>query len=409
MDNIDLVFKITKKFTSKDPFDKICQEVIEAIVKDFSLNQGALFILDNEKKNLYPYSVSLNRKASYIIKKLPMEIQQMNISLKDSSNLVVKSLLVKQVIINNDFEMFTPPQVKYMAKYVQSFAGIKTAASIPIIHEEEVLGVFVVTKSKNTFDTNEISSLKVFANIAGIAIKNAKLEMELQLKVDELKNSLLFKTELLDTVSHELKTPAVIVKNSLSMIQNYEDNEDYLHYAKQASIRQIMLINNLLNTSIIDHGMMYLEKEDFDINELIARIAMELEIFILKKNVKIELSFDHKRILNADKQKISQVIYNLLYNAVKFTGKGKIKISSKFYNNYLMISVEDTGIGISKINKSKLFKKYYSFNKKNLKDNFGTGLGLYIVKNIVDSHAGTIDVKSKIKVGSTFAFTIPVD
>jgi len=249
--------------------------------------------------------------------------------------------------------------------------------------------------------------MEVFSNIAAIAIRNWQLTHELAVQVEHLEHSNKFKTEILEIASHELRTPVTIIRDALSMVPEDETSE-YIHYAKMASARQVILVNNILSSSMIESDSFKIDKNFFNLDELITKIVQELQLFLRDKKVRILLELKSNMMVLADEYKISQVVYNLVYNAIKFTNKGNITIASSVRDGMVGVSVKDTGVGISPKLLSHLFDKYQNRDLKSPKRIFGTGLGLYLAKYIIESHGGTMQAESTYQKGSDFRFTLPL-
>jgi len=187
----------------------------------------------------------------------------------------------------------------------------------------------------------------------------------------------------------------------------------YLDISYQSTERLIHLVNDMLTVSRIERDKIEIKKEMFDISETLQLVYEELKISAQEKNIEFTLikDKDEKYPVLGDKEKLREVFQNLVGNALKFTpNKGKITIAFKKDKNGVQISVSDTGSGILKEDQSKLFKKFskidYSYTKHSSQP--GTGLGLYISKQIVSLHHGSITVQSEVEKGSTFTVNLPL-
>jgi PAS domain S-box-containing protein len=224
---------------------------------------------------------------------------------------------------------------------------------------------------------------------------------------DEFKKSEKLKTEFMNIAAHELKSPVTPIKGYLELIISDKNaNEQTKNWAKislRNTERLLKLINDILDVSRLDTDTMRFEMEKLDIVEFLDEIVEDMRAPIENKNLKFiaEIPRDLPNILG-DKNRLSQVLKNLIVNSIKFTDNGSINIKAEKKEKYLTINVTDTGIGISQDEIKKLFNKFYQAYTGNDRKNEGTGLGLFICKEIIKKHNGEIGVESKLSEGSTF-------
>ena len=251
------------------------------------------------------------------------------------------------------------------------------------------------------FETNE--RIKEI-NELGETLNRTKEELS---KINETRK------DLLANVSHDLKTPLTMIKAYAETARDLNKNneikrEENLNIIIEEAERLNILVNDILEMSKNESGMDSLYKEKFNIKEEIESILHRFDY--LKENEKYIFELESTRddiIINADKNKINQVIYNLVINAINYTGKDKkviIKLEEK--KKVLRISVIDTGKGINKEDLDKIWEKYYKSEKNHQRNKIGTGLGLSIVKNILIKHGFKYGVKSTKGKGTTFYFDI---
>lgn len=218
--------------------------------------------------------------------------------------------------------------------------------------------------------------------------------------------------EIVANVSHELRTPLTsiigFIKGILDGIIKEDDEKKYLTIAYNEANRLKDLTKEIVEVAKLESGNTKLNKTEFSLNELCEDVTLELENMIKEKGLKLvyEEKADNIQI-NADKSKISQVLINIINNSFKFTEKGHIKLTiNKEEDNAVMI-IEDTGIGIKKDKIAYLFNKFYTANDYGAATS-GAGLGLNIVKNIVDMHNGEISIDSELNKGTKTTVKIPL-
>lgn len=217
--------------------------------------------------------------------------------------------------------------------------------------------------------------------------------------------------EIVANVSHELRTPLTsiigFIKGILDGIIKPEDEKKYLIIAYDEANRLKELTKEIVEVAKLESGNTKLNKEEFDLNELCKDVTIELEGIIEEKGLKLIYEEQTKNIkINADKSKIRQVLINIINNSYKFTEKGQIKITLSEKESMANITIEDTGIGIKKDKIAYLFNKFYTANDYGAATS-GAGLGLNIVKNIIDMHDGTILIESEINKGTKTMISLP--
>ncbi|HHV97488.1 MAG TPA: cell wall metabolism sensor histidine kinase WalK [Clostridiaceae bacterium] len=214
-------------------------------------------------------------------------------------------------------------------------------------------------------------------------------------------------------VSHELRTPMTSIKGFIEGILDdvipQEKHKEYLEIVRNEIARLNRLVNDLLDLAKMESGELQLVYTNFNINELIRRCIIKLESIITEKGLEVIANFDEDTLVTADIDAIERVLINLIHNAVKFTPSGGIiGVNTEIDNNNdkVIISIADTGIGISKEDLDRIWERFYKVDKSRSLDTLGTGLGLSIVKNIVMEHGEKIWVESEVGKGTTFYFTL---
>ena len=216
--------------------------------------------------------------------------------------------------------------------------------------------------------------------------------------------------------AHELRTPLTSIRGYLSVFQE-EDitlNDEQKMFLKRISIASdqlVALVENLLNITRIEKGVMALNKNPLNLLETIKTIIESLHESASQRNISVKLFEPEENIplVDADAFRISEVITNLLSNAIYYTDKGgNVDISFSHNDKEIITHIKDTGQGIPKEALPHLFTKFYRVSGKLEQGSKGTGLGLYIAKAIIDMHNGKIWVESEVGIGSTFSFSLPI-
>jgi len=231
--------------------------------------------------------------------------------------------------------------------------------------------------------------------------------------ITEQKQNDLRRSKFIGMVSHELKTPLTALKAYVQMLNNWarkqKDNFSIgaLSKVEKQVKKMLNMINGLLNLSGAEAGKIHLTKQAFYLDDLV-REVIEETLFITATHQIVMAPSENIRV-NADHDKIEQVLVNLLSNAAKYSGKeDPISITCALQENEVMVGVRDQGIGISPQNIEKLFLPHYRVESKETEKIEGFGIGLYLCAEIIHRHGGRIWVESEIGKGSTFKFTLPV-
>ena len=249
------------------------------------------------------------------------------------------------------------------------------------------------------FDNNsKISEIDELAN----TLNYAKNELE---HTDELRR------DLLANVSHDLKTPLTMIKGYAEMIRDLNYNNEKKRNANlnviiEETERLNILVEDILTLSKIQANKDTINKEEFDLVALINNIIKRYSIYKETEGYNFELNMPDEVIIKADKKKIEQVIYNLINNAINYTGDDNKVIINVIAGKKIRVEIKDTGKGIKEEDLPHIWEKYYHSKKKHKRNVIGTGIGLSIVKTILESHKFKYGVISKIGEGTTFYFEI---
>ncbi len=221
------------------------------------------------------------------------------------------------------------------------------------------------------------------------------------------------RAEFVNISAHELKTPLIPIIGYVKILLKNEnlpkDVKDKLELVLKASIREKRLVESMLSVARLESGTMKFEMEDLQIVDLIKSTTESMRAIAIEKGLEFIINMPDKlAVVNCDQIKIEGVLRNLLDNAIRFTDKGKITVSSKEEGDYVIVTIEDTGIGISKEDMPKLFTKFFQADTGPRRKYEGTGLGLAIVKMMIEAHYGKVWVESQLGKGSKFSFSLPI-
>ena len=278
----------------------------------------------------------------------------------------------------------------------------------------------LIYKTIHTFKTNKTKPLKFIDDFDIDPIKRVNDEVKewANDQINEM-NKLIaneqYRREFLGNVSHELKTPIFNIQGYIETLLDgaIEDEEvkfKFLQKAATSAERLNTLVNDLLDISKLESGSLAMSFQVFDINELTREVFETYYKLAVDKSIKLKIkeTCDEPFKVLADKDRIRQVLNNLIANSINYGGKenGVIKVGFFDMDTYILVEVEDDGDGIEPEHLPRLFERFYRIDKSRSRNSGGSGLGLSIVKHIIESHNQTINVRSSLGKGTTFAFTL---
>ncbi len=305
---------------------------------------------------------------------------------------------------------------EYTLVEAQRLGDYRTILCVPMLREGVPIGLLGLTRSEvQPFTDKQIELVTTFADQAAIAIENVRLFDEIQDKSRQLEEASQHKSQFLANMSHELRTPlnAILGYTELMADGAYgEPSEKMLGILKrlEANGKHLLgLINDVLDLSKIEAGQLVLELSDYSVQDIAQTVRSTLEPLAADKKLafKVEVA-PQLPPGRGDGRRLTQVLINLVGNAIKFTDAGEVAIKAEANNGSFHVSVRDTGPGISAADQAKLFQEFQQADNAITKKKGGTGLGLAISKRIIEMHGGKIWVESQPGQGSTFAFSLPV-
>ena len=299
---------------------------------------------------------------------------------------------------------------------MQSFLGV------PIAYGEDILGMLYVAQAPNAeFTEEDESALKALAALAAVAITNRNLFTRIDVARQaaeqasvELAEANRAKSEFLASMSHELRTPlnAILGFTELMLDDDGLTSERRGHYLEtvhSSGEHLLGLINNILDLSKVEAGRMDLQVEDFDATLAVREVLTAVEPLAAQAGLHLDVESEPQLHIQADRGKFKQILYNLVANAIKFTGEGgRIQVECQYRGREFVLAVTDTGIGIAPEDQRRIFDAFQQLDSSSARQYKGTGLGLALVRQFVTLHGGTVTLRSQIGEGSRFEVCLPL-
>jgi len=287
--------------------------------------------------------------------------------------------------------------------------GIRSVLCVPLSVREKPIGVLrLYTGEIHRFTDDEVEFLSTLASQGAVAIENARTYQRLE-DLEQAKSDFVF------TVAHELKAPVAAIQSILRVLlegyagEIFQKQKELIDRAERRLIALQGLIRDLLALGALKGALQEAQKTDVILNGIVNRVVEAVQPEVEQKGLELRVEVPDTLVtIKANDDDLERLLSNLLENAVKYTPpKGKVHLQLSLNNNAVRIVVSDTGIGISPESMPRIFEEFYRAKNAKEMGQEGTGLGLSLVKHIVDRYHGEIDVQSKVQEGSTFTVTLP--
>jgi signal transduction histidine kinase len=295
-------------------------------------------------------------------------------------------------------------------------AGYHSALIVPLLGAERIFGAIILLRQEaGQFPAETVRLMQTLASQSVLAIQNARLFREIADKSEQLALASQHKSQFLANMSHELRTPlnAILGYAELLVDGIYgvlpDRPKGVLDRIQNNGKHLLALINDVLDLAKIEADQLTLTLEDYSLPEVVKSVVTATEPLATSKGLKFTTVIaDNMTTAHGDARRVSQVLLNLVGNAIKFTEAGQVEISASSANGQFVLSVRDTGAGIADADQDRIFGEFQQVDNTNTRNKGGTGLGLAISKRMVEMQGGTIAVESVLGQGSTFRVVLPV-
>lgn len=410
---LKILLDVIKAMSAETDFDRLLQLIMKETTRAMDADRSSLFLLDRERSELWSrIALGLEEKKE----------------IRFRSHLGIAGQVATSGQVLNIPEAYDDPRFN---KEVDRQTGYRTKTILctPVRNKEgTIVGVLqVLNKREGVFTPADEEMLEALSSQAAIALENARLYEDLRHAYSELKQLDAMKGNFLANISHELRTPLAPIVGYVEMLLSgrpgplTDRQRSHLQVVEQAVHRLQGLIEDLLAFVQMDQGELLIQPRRFAIGPLLEERAQAILRRATDRGVMVEIGVppDLPDVL-VDPKQIGRALLLMLDNAVKFTPQGgHISVGAKasispddalptWRNGYVEVSISDTGIGIPADKIARIFEKFYQVDASATRSYGGTGLGLALVKQIMDAHGIRVEVESTLGIGSTFRFRLPI-
>lgn len=401
-DELRRLYEIQRRITQSIDFEKATESIVENAPYITKLKHCMIYLLDQAQRNIV--SVKAPHEVEKKFGKLTFRLDE---------------LVASRIAIDERRPLFIEDALTYpnISQRIVRMLGFKSAIVLPLIARGRVLGVMWLynTDKKVKFDEDDKRSAMALSDQAAIVIDNARIFKELEESYEKLKDLDKMKMDFFTLISHELRNPLAVIRGFTELL--YEGTLGPLNDKQKEKLQRIMenvdkmadMVGKMSDVSIVETKRYTLERMPISLNDVVAGLVSEMGFLFKNKHITLKVDVPQSLpLVEVEREKIEQVLLNLLNNALKYTPEGgEVSVSARDQVSEILVSVHDTGIGIPRKDLDKIFSGFYHAGYKLSYEYKGPGLGLAVSRRIVESHGGRIWAESEEGKGSTFYFTIP--
>lgn len=393
--------------------EEMAARVTTTIQSEFDFEMVGMLAYDPTRGAFHPLAAAVSTTAMAVVDKETLQKHFVGSAAKFPK--IAEAISLRHMVYTEDFaQMCGAAAADEVCAQLINQGHIRSSLVYPLIVNEKVIGVLFLSLNRRYNDIVEYEreTMQSLVGVIAIALDKVLLYEELGATNAKLRDLDQQKNEFLSFASHQLRTPLTAIKWSAGAILDStygpvpKELKEPVHTIFEESSLMAVFINDYLNVSRIEQGRMEYRFVETNLFEVLETTVSQMQPSVHEKGLTITLQSDEKNLIVwADASKLTQVISNLVDNAVKYTQKGGITISMRAAEGKAHIEIRDTGIGIDKETLGKMFEKFSRGENAKVVNGAGSGLGLFIVKTFVEAHKGIIRVSSD-GVGKGTVFTI---
>lgn len=405
--------------------EALAERLVFTLTEDLHLEMSAIFFLSEDQKQLHRTVFVNSTRMDKIVASYDRPYKDLSIPLSRKTNPLVQAFSSKQTKFSDTFSsLYEGLVTKSISKKIQTEARIKTTVIYPLVTENRKIGVLLLAMNRTYKDlTNfEKEAIDSFVEVLAVSLDKALVYDELRIANQKLRELDVAKSEFMSIASHQLRTPLAGVIGYLSMLVEGDygamqpDQAKVINEIYQASQRLVRLVNTFLNVTRIEAGRFTMNFTQNNLVDVVSAEVKELQPTADKKGIQLIYQAPPQVMTAAvDADKIRDVFLNLIDNAIKYTQEGSVSVfvettpSEHAKADKVHFFVKDTGVGIDPHDAEHLFQKFVRGSGIARVQPNGSGLGLFIVKKIVEAHNGRVWVSSDgVGQGTTFHVELPM-
>jgi len=415
LENIE---KISKFLSTTLDFDELSQKIVDIIPEYLGGGVlGGIFFSNEESSagtQFKARNVSKNKKMDEFIGYFPVSVHEIILNFDDAMTfpMLKETILENKDIYLSDVltDFFCPPFSPSVLHQIQQISAIESSLMVPVIVNNNLMGIVLFLLQDKILDKEDkrMHLMRSITDHLGVAIHNSQMFTDVKrtnedlFRVNkELESLDKSKSDFLSITSHQLRTPVSVIRGNLSMILDGDYGQlpgevtDVVKRTLKNTERISQAINEIMDVIEADSGRITLKKQSFSLSEILDKIVREYQNQINGKDLLLDYNpIPESIMINGDSKRISQVLTILIDNAVAYTEKGSISIGYVLLGNELSLQIRDTGIGFSTEILDKIFTRFErGIDAAKIKPD-GTGVGLYLVKKILEEHGFSITIDS---------------
>lgn len=416
---LELIHELDEIMINSQAVEEVAQKFIDTICAKLGFVDGLVVEADEKSEYLRLIGVTQTQVNKTVLDLAGTAISDVRFGLAGSGNELVEVFNSKSAkIVKGEAGLWYP---LVGADEVKDVTGFNDGAVLiyPIVMRGKVLGCYAVSAPAGVETLTEFERIVLtrLGTVFGLAIDRMRVSSELresqERELGHARELLKLKDEFVFIATHDLRTPVTAISGFLELIahsgeQYSADTQENLNAIIESSHRLEKLVEDLLEVARSESGTMQLEVKPVDIGQVMDKVIGEVKLKAEEKGVKFETTGEAGTVA-ADEGKLAEVLENLLSNAVKFNRPdGKVTVGYTRLDKLLEVRIADTGFGISEKEQAKVFTKFFKTRTEDTKRVPGTGLGLFVVRMLVEKMGGQIKFESKEGEGTTFTFTLPL-